>query len=524
MLIGNRSGMVSGSKIPYVTDGLIAMWDGEWNAGKGKHDDSATKWKDLIGDRDLTVGSTFRWGANFIRNMGFSQCATAANKHIPASQFRTLEVVYRQDCHTLSTSNQTMYLVRDNYSGSTNTGKGLITGASSSVLINPFSSSPQKATGTATYGRVQTATMTYGTANTATDVYLNAVRSTEAKTTLNKAYLTTKCVSVGSTDGPLVGRIYCIRVYDRILTDAEIVANQAVDRVRFRAGITGDPWSLEDPEGYVTSQFTRSVQQVYNNKSLVSVSLPNVTGVTDQAFRGCDKLGSVSLPSVTSVGSNAFYSCTGLKSVSLPNVTSVGGSAFYGCTGLTGDLSFDSLTSFGGSAVFQNCTGVTSVSIPLITTLSSSVFSGCSGLVSVDAPLLSSFGADCFRQCTSLERFNSPHTGVCVFRPEGCKVGNWSFMYDAKLRVYINVSNSGVGGFGNNPWQNISVRCIKLLATDPPCSTATQLTNTTSITSTCRFYVPDEAVDTYKAHAAYASRASYIYPASEFNESDWWVD
>ena len=34
---------------PYITDGLIAMWDGEWNAGGGKHDANATVWKELSG-------------------------------------------------------------------------------------------------------------------------------------------------------------------------------------------------------------------------------------------------------------------------------------------------------------------------------------------------------------------------------------------------------------------------------------------------------------------------------------------
>lgn len=37
------------SDFPYVTKGLIAMWDGEWNAGYGIHDPNATVWKDLSG-------------------------------------------------------------------------------------------------------------------------------------------------------------------------------------------------------------------------------------------------------------------------------------------------------------------------------------------------------------------------------------------------------------------------------------------------------------------------------------------
>ena len=33
---------------PYVTDGLIAMWDGKWNAEYGVHDAHATVWKDCV--------------------------------------------------------------------------------------------------------------------------------------------------------------------------------------------------------------------------------------------------------------------------------------------------------------------------------------------------------------------------------------------------------------------------------------------------------------------------------------------
>ena len=43
MLVAHRNGMaveVGVWQNPYVTDGLIAMWDGEWNAGGGVHDAS----------------------------------------------------------------------------------------------------------------------------------------------------------------------------------------------------------------------------------------------------------------------------------------------------------------------------------------------------------------------------------------------------------------------------------------------------------------------------------------------------
>lgn len=48
---------------PYVTDGLVAMWDGEWNAGGGVHDASATVWKDIVGGVEIPVASV---GDNYV--------------------------------------------------------------------------------------------------------------------------------------------------------------------------------------------------------------------------------------------------------------------------------------------------------------------------------------------------------------------------------------------------------------------------------------------------------------------------
>ena len=40
----------------YVTDGLVAWYDGEWNVGIGEHDPNATVWKDLSGNgNDLQI-------------------------------------------------------------------------------------------------------------------------------------------------------------------------------------------------------------------------------------------------------------------------------------------------------------------------------------------------------------------------------------------------------------------------------------------------------------------------------------
>lgn len=52
--------------LPYVQNGLIGWWDGIWNAGIGQHDSNATTWVDLSGNnRDATLANaTYSWGAD----------------------------------------------------------------------------------------------------------------------------------------------------------------------------------------------------------------------------------------------------------------------------------------------------------------------------------------------------------------------------------------------------------------------------------------------------------------------------
>lgn len=50
---------------PYVTDGLIAMWDGEWNAGGGVHDGTVTEWYDLTGNNHRMYAPSPSWGTNY---------------------------------------------------------------------------------------------------------------------------------------------------------------------------------------------------------------------------------------------------------------------------------------------------------------------------------------------------------------------------------------------------------------------------------------------------------------------------
>jgi hypothetical protein len=52
----------------YITDGIIAWYDGEWNEDIGVHNSSATKWVNLADKgNDITgIDSNFTWGDDYL--------------------------------------------------------------------------------------------------------------------------------------------------------------------------------------------------------------------------------------------------------------------------------------------------------------------------------------------------------------------------------------------------------------------------------------------------------------------------
>ena len=78
-MIGARNAMLSGGggwTNPYVTDGLLRMWDGEWNVGGGVHDENAIGWLDLVNNElgEYNVyGETPAWGGNFWESKSYNE-------------------------------------------------------------------------------------------------------------------------------------------------------------------------------------------------------------------------------------------------------------------------------------------------------------------------------------------------------------------------------------------------------------------------------------------------------------------
>lgn len=85
---------------PYVTDGLIVMWDGEWNAGGGVHDANATMWVDIIGGATIALSaSDCTIGDNSVTTLSGHQItgtiSALADEEYSATNCITIEVVFK---------------------------------------------------------------------------------------------------------------------------------------------------------------------------------------------------------------------------------------------------------------------------------------------------------------------------------------------------------------------------------------------------------------------------------------------
>ena len=232
---------------PYVTDGLVAQYDGEWNAGGGVHDAAATAWKDLSGnDYDLTAPQSYQWGKKYCditagnqfsgdaevitqhATTEFVGCFTQAYTRTTSTDMgvvfggRGLGTFFLQD---ISSSNDLLLICRST-----------ITGSAFYVRRGP---QPQDAV--TRYVNTPTAFSGYGYRSTTNPVtvdnlkiYVDGIeRNGSISTYWTSPYSSpTKTVYVGST-GKTNIRLFTVRLYSRDLTAEEVARNYAVDKARF---------------------------------------------------------------------------------------------------------------------------------------------------------------------------------------------------------------------------------------------------------------------------------------------------
>ena len=145
-----------------------------------------------------------------------------------------------------------------------------------------------------------------------------------------------------------------VPVVDAILTDAK---TNVVYKVT-KAGQTGGEVEFNAPK----------------DKKITKVTIPatvtvdgitySVTGIAQNAFKGCTKLTSVTMgANVATIGANAFSGDTKLKTITIgKNVTTIGDKAFYKCAALKKITIPSKVTKIGKSA-FEGCKSLKTITI-----------------------------------------------------------------------------------------------------------------------------------------------------------------
>lgn len=206
----------------YVQDGIIAMWHGIENVGWGVHDATSTSWVDLINGFDRTIITNGEWTDKSLRStsgvMNATQGQNSPNASLFWDAFNTGEAVtFEMVATSLSDSRpspwETLF-------------KGKITRYADGLLYNGsglFSFANGTRFGIGTIHSVMIADSVGGR------LIINgtqvATHSTPFSTNAypRRDFYANQCV----------GEIFCSRVYNRALTDAEIAHNYAIDKAMF---------------------------------------------------------------------------------------------------------------------------------------------------------------------------------------------------------------------------------------------------------------------------------------------------
>ena len=220
----------------YVQDGLIACWDGAENAGRLNHDPTAAVWRDVIGGKEFSLfGVTVEADRMIFDGTSSSYGALSAEESAATfdiARSGTLEIVYAAD-HALSSTVNYVLLQSTGTSGiavGVNKGPKILTGNASGSPIFTFDS------GTAT--NFVAVRYSNGKAQN-----LIANGTTAAKNSTSNWGNTGAGTTIGNRNSyanGFPGAIYCVRLYNRQLTDDEIAANQLIDASRFHEGHLGD--------------------------------------------------------------------------------------------------------------------------------------------------------------------------------------------------------------------------------------------------------------------------------------------
>ncbi|MEA4962946.1 leucine-rich repeat protein, partial [Lutispora sp.] len=188
--------------------------------------------------------------------------------------------------------------------------------------------------------------------------------------------------------------------------------------------------------------------------NLIQISLPEtVETILGSAFNGCEKLTAISMPGVTKINGQAFKGCSSLKETGITiydgvEKLDISGDDVFSGTGFKELPKFISKVKVLPNGIFRDCLYLETAIIPeSITQIKKDCFWNCRSLKNVEIPSsMAEIGDSCFNGCSSLEYINIPINVI--------KLGSYFFSNCNNLKhvvIQSNVKELGYNFFSGSP-------------------------------------------------------------------------
>lgn len=212
--MGKVNGIIPASS--YIQDGLIALYDGIENAGVGVHDANATSWLNLANTSEsiTDIDNTFTWGDDYL----LPPLVTGVGR-IPACYPYTIECVF-EDTGTGAyiPLGLQVYWVGIRANNTINFRNG-----------GYYATLPSRDGKYSVCGIMPTNT----TENNPTAIYVNGVDAMTKSSGMTFGLTKNVFNSARFNYGTGTFKFHCIRLYNRQLTEAEVLVNYNIDKQRF---------------------------------------------------------------------------------------------------------------------------------------------------------------------------------------------------------------------------------------------------------------------------------------------------
>jgi len=243
----------------------------------------------------------------------------------------------------------------------------------------------------------------------------------------------------------------------------------------------------------ITEMFTGSTEN--QNTTLKTITLPNsITQIGRGSFAGGfygTSIESIIIPDNVKIGAAAFGNCKNLKHVTLGYGCYIDWQAFFNCT-LLENFDLNGATLIGTDA-FTGCQSMTSIIIPNTVTLIGNSAFGSSGITSV-----------------TFESGNDSNSLTLQGNTSGYRPGTFRLM-NSNLKYIILPKR--LTELKNNALGNTSKINFVFTSTTPPSVTGN---GELGYVDESWLYVPDNAIEEYKAAPGFSTWISRIKPASKF--------